>query len=213
MMDYRKRSSQLVIANKRLAYQNLEKEKRAAELLVVLDQLALQNHQMEERAAELVIANRELAYQNQEKEKRAAELSIANHELAFQNSEKEKRAAELILANHELAFQNKEKESRAAELVVKNNELGKAEEYLKEHIVSLEEMMFMTSHKVRQPVANILGLANILGQLVNSHDELMTSVGCIKDSAEALDSFIKEFTNYIVELDQKWKNTRFDTNS
>jgi signal transduction histidine kinase len=192
MMDYRKRSSQLVIANKRLAYQNLEKEKRAAELLVVLDQLALQNHQMEERAAELVIANRELAYQNQEKEKRAAELGIANHELAFQNSEKEKRAAELI---------------------VKNNELGKAEEYLKEHIVSLEEMMFMTSHKVRQPVANILGLANILGQLVNSHDELITSVNCIKESAEALDSFIKEFTNYIVELDQKWKSTRFDTNS
>ena len=67
----------LIVANKELIYQNLEKEKRADELL---------------------IANKELAFQNQEKEKRATELVIANTELLFQNEEKEKRATELMRA-------------------------------------------------------------------------------------------------------------------
>ena len=74
-----KMATELRIANKELAYQNLEKEKRAEEL---------------------IIANKELAFQNNEKEKRAEELIIANKELAFQNGEKEKRAAELIIANY-----------------------------------------------------------------------------------------------------------------
>ena len=47
----------LSIANRKLLFQNEEKEKRAAELS---------------------IANKELIFQNEEKEKRAAELSIAN---------------------------------------------------------------------------------------------------------------------------------------
>ncbi|MFA6484303.1 MAG: PAS domain S-box protein, partial [Bacteroidales bacterium] len=65
-----KAENELIIANKKLLFQNEEKEKRAAEL---------------------VIANKELVFQNDEKEKRAAELVIANKELAFQNEEKEKR--------------------------------------------------------------------------------------------------------------------------
>ncbi len=48
---------ELIIANKKLVFQNKEKEKLAAKL---------------------IIANRELAFQNTEKEKRADELIIAN---------------------------------------------------------------------------------------------------------------------------------------
>jgi len=67
--------TELVIANKELAFQHAERIKRAAEL---------------------AIANVELAFQNEEKKKRAAELAIANKELAFQNEEKKKRAAEQL---------------------------------------------------------------------------------------------------------------------
>ena len=74
-------AQELIIANKELAFQIIEKEKYVAELL---------------------IANKELAFQNKEKEKRAAELLIANTELAFQNKEKEKRATELLIANKKL---------------------------------------------------------------------------------------------------------------
>jgi light-regulated signal transduction histidine kinase (bacteriophytochrome) len=93
------------------------------ELIIATKKLIFQNEEIEKRAAELIIANKELAFQNEEKEKRAAELIIANKELVFQNEEKEKRAAELIIANKELAFQNEEKEKRAAELIIANKEL------------------------------------------------------------------------------------------
>ena len=54
----------LIIANKELAFQNVEKGKRAKEL---------------------IIANRELASQNSEKEKRADELIIVDKEVQMKN--------------------------------------------------------------------------------------------------------------------------------
>ena len=128
----------LIIANKELAFQNVEKGKRAKELIIANRELASQNSEKEKRADELIMANIELAFQNEEKEKRVAELIIAdkekkkradeliiaNKELAFQNREKEKRADELIMANKELAFQNEEKARRADELILANKELA-----------------------------------------------------------------------------------------
>ena len=107
-------ATELLNANKELAFQNDEKEKRAAELVIANKELAFQNTEKEKRAAELVIANRELLLQNEVKEKRASELIIANKELAFQNTEKEKRAAELVIADKEIDFQNTEKEKLEA---------------------------------------------------------------------------------------------------
>jgi PAS domain S-box-containing protein len=75
-------------------------KKSEADLIHANKKLAFQNEEKEKRAAELGIANKELAFQNEEKGKRAAELGIANKELVFQNEEKEKRAAELIIANY-----------------------------------------------------------------------------------------------------------------
>ncbi len=113
----------LIIANKELAFQDKEKGRRADELIIADKQLAFQDKEKGKRADELVIANKELQFQNEEKEKRANELYIANEELLFQNKEKEKRAAELIIANKELVFQTGEKEKRAAELVIADIEL------------------------------------------------------------------------------------------
>ncbi|ALJ00215.1 PAS domain S-box protein [Rufibacter tibetensis] len=120
----KKWATELLLANKELAFQHNEKVKRADELSIANAELAFQNDEKEKRAQELSIANAELAFQNNEKEKRAQELGIANKELAFQNDEKEKRAAELVLANKELAFQNDEKIKRAAELRIANYARG-----------------------------------------------------------------------------------------
>lgn len=68
----------------------------ATELITANKELAFQNEEKEKRAAELIIANKELAFQNDEKEKRAAELVIANKELASQGEEKAERDAEFI---------------------------------------------------------------------------------------------------------------------
>jgi PAS domain S-box-containing protein len=82
--DRKQAAIELIIANKKLAFENKEKDKRAVELI-------LANEEKEKRAAELIIANKKLAFENKEKDKRAAELAIANEE-------KDKRAAELIIA-------------------------------------------------------------------------------------------------------------------
>lgn len=204
-MDQRNKRTELTIANKELAFQIEEKKKHVEELIVTKKERVIQNKERKKRAAELISANKELAFQNKEKENRAAELITANRELIFQNEEKGKRAAELIIANHELAFQNEEKEKRSAEFIIDNHELEKAEEYLKEYINGLEEMMPITLHKVRQPICNILGIASILDSFLNSPDKLLESVKYIKKSALDLDTFTKELTLFISDLEHKGK--------
>jgi two-component system CheB/CheR fusion protein len=157
-----KKSDELIIANKELAFQNKEKKNRAAELVIANKELAFQNKEKKNRAAELVIANKELAFQNKEKKNRAADLAIANKELAFQNVQKENRAAELAVANKELAFQNVEKENRAAELVIANKELAfqnvQKENRAAELIIANKELAFQNIEKENR--AAELAIAN-----------------------------------------------------
>ncbi len=179
---------------------NIENEaslNSANDLTAANNELAFQFAEKEKRAAELIIANKELLFQNEEKEKRAAELVIANKELLFQNEEKEKRAAELQTANKELLFQNEEKEKRATELITANYELKKAEDKHIVHIKDLEDMMFMISHKVRLPVANILGLSELINVDKNNPEELKKLLILIKESVQLLDNFTGELSAFI----------------
>ncbi len=214
----------LAIAKKELAYQYAEKGERATELAIANLELAYEEDEKEKRAAELVIANKELIFQNAEKEKRANELLIANKELAFQNKEKGKRAKELLIANRRLSIQNKnlaecadkltiahyelsvqyaEKEIKAIELMNANKELKTAQDFQSQYIQNLRHMVFITSHKIRQPIANIMGISNLLPCSINSPDELLKLTGFMKDSALALDNFTRELTIYLCNQESK----------
>ena len=154
---------------------------------------------------ELFVAYRELSYRHDELEKCAADLGIANRKLSMQNEDKKKRAAELIIANKELAFQNKEKEKRAVELAEACEELRKSEISLIQYILGLEEMMFLTSHKVRQSITNILGVSEVIDKSINSPEELRKLVGYLKDSATSLDVFTRDLTTLMSKMEKRVK--------
>jgi len=184
-------SDELILANKELAFQNIEKENRAAELVIANKELAFQSEEKENRAAELVIANKELAFQNVQKESRAAELAIANKELAFQNEEKENRAAELAIANKELAFQNEEKEKRAIDLIILSEDLRSANNELQEKAILLSKQ----EEKVRSINLDLIQLNQELEERVTHR-------------TKALAASEKQFRNMMETIPQiAWTNT------
>jgi hypothetical protein len=61
-------------------------------------------------------------------------------------------------------------------------------------------MLVMTSHGVRQPVANILGLAQLFEKSIGSPNELMQLVDYMKQSALALDVFTKKLTVFMCNI-------------
>jgi len=81
-------------------------------------------------------------------------------------------------------------------------QLKMAEKEKTEYIKSLEEMMFMTSHKVRLPIANIIGIAALLDYDLNK-EELAKIMDNVKDSVTALDAFTRELTMFIHNVKKK----------
>jgi len=75
-------------------------------------------------------------------------------------------------------------------------ELKIAEAEKEKYINNLEEMMFITSHKMRHPVTQIMGIENLLTYTL-SKEELEKVIGYIKESISSLDTFTRELTVFI----------------
>lgn len=74
---------------------------------------------------------------------------------------------------------------------------------------AMEEMLFITSHKVRKPVANILALSNIIDSTdeLNEHEiKAFGQLFCA--SAAELDDFTKELNSFL-QAGQKNTNSTF----
>lgn len=82
-----------------------------------------------------------------------------------------------------------------------------AEQQKQDYINDLEEMMFMTSHKLRHPITQILGLSVLLSDEL-TQEELATLIGYSKDAVLSLDSFSRELTMFI--RDRHTKNKSWD---
>jgi len=74
-----------------------------------------------------------------------------------------------------------------------------------QHLLALREMMFINSHKVRKPAANILGLVNAINiDSANlSGPRLKKQFEYLKSSANELDDFIKELNAFIEQAEQE----------
>src|SRR4051812_42373565 len=64
----------------------------------------------------------------------------------------------------------------------------------KEYLKELKEIMHSISHRIRQPVASILGLIGLLDHQENSAEEIKKILLYLKASAASLDKFTKELS-------------------
>jgi PAS domain S-box-containing protein len=81
-------------------------------------------------------------------------------------------------------------------------QLKQAEKEKTAYIKSLEEMMFMTSHKVRLPIANIIGISDLLEYDLDK-EELIKVIDNMKASINSLDTFTRELTMFIHNVKKK----------
>lgn len=132
---------------------------------------------------------------NSKKEK----LTNSYKALLLKHEELVKCSADLTSANEKLNIQYKEKDKRASELAIINLSLKKSEERQQEHILGLEKMLFMISHKIRQPVAQILGLSDLIENEKYSPKEFKEMLVFIKQSAHSLDTLTRELSKFIQE--------------
>jgi PAS domain S-box-containing protein len=82
-------------------------------------------------------------------------------------------------------------------------ERKKAEEKKSEYLQGLEEMLFITSHKVRQPVTQILGMVSLLNKEDCTQEDLLKISGYMKDSLDSLNNFTNELTQFLHELQER----------
>lgn len=76
----------------------------------------------------------------------------------------------------------------------------KAEKEHHDYTLSLEEMLFNISHKLRVPIANLMGLGNIAESSNNSAEELKSIMGYIKPTITVLDEFARDLTRFIEQI-------------
>jgi signal transduction histidine kinase len=162
--------------------------------------LIFQNQQNENRVAKLVVDNQKLFAQNDEKEKGITELKNVNKVLMFHYQKHKECHEELAIANKNLHNQNNKNERQGILLLKVNKELKKAKEIQKGYIEGLESILFMTSHRIRQPIANILGLSYLLNESKNSKEEIKVFIEFIKQSALTLDVYTQELSSYTFDL-------------
>jgi signal transduction histidine kinase len=74
-----------------------------------------------------------------------------------------------------------------------------------QHLKEMENMLFIISHGVRKPVANILGLIEIIniGDDVLSEGDLKNQCQYLHYSANELDNFIKQLNALVEQIEQE----------
>lgn len=71
------------------------------------------------------------------------------------------------------------------------------DDQLKDYLEKLEKFAYLTSHSLRRPVANILGLASLMQEELNVSESMKDCLIEIKRSSSQLDQVIKEMTEAI----------------
>ena len=119
-------------------------------------------------------------------EERTREIQQKTEEIQAQNEEIMAQAEEIQGINENLEMLVKQ---RTAELEKKNK--------------ALEEYAFINAHKLRSPVASILGLLNLLAK-TETKDDTKVIGEHLQQSAEKLDAVVRSITQAIEKADNKY---------
>jgi len=153
----------------------------------LIDKLEVRNRELEE------IKNR----LEQLVDIRTLELRIANDDLKTTNDELITTNEELMALNEHLSEKNMKIESLHRELVDINENLEHKVELrtvaLKAQNKHLEEYAFINAHKLRSPVARILGLINLMKKDVPLEEQKLMFEYLVK-SSEELDQIIRSIS-------------------
>jgi len=82
-------------------------------------------------------------------------------------------------------------------------ERKRSEQERTEDIKGIERILSMTSYNLQQPIAHIRGLVNILKTCKNSPEELDKIIDHLEISATSLDTYTREITGFVYNLETK----------
>lgn len=80
------------------------------------------------------------------------------------------------------------------------SERKRAEKERQRQLKGLEDMLHLTSHKVRQPVNSIMGVTSLLEDPGHSPEQVKEMLGYIRQSALSLDAFTRELVVFMHDL-------------
>ena len=161
----------------------------------VIKELYRQEEEKRKRASELIDFFEETLVQLEDKDKRLREQLIENKVLRSQNDILIARVAELLNVKQELIRLENEKEKQKLEAILYFKDFKTSEEYSRMYLKGLEKSMYVTSHSIRKPITNILGLVNRLESSPYLHQSMRLPLSYIKESAQELDRFTREMAS------------------
>ncbi len=83
------------------------------------------------------------------------------------------------------------------------DERKRAEKELQDNVISLEKMIFMISHRVRQPVSQILEIVSVLEDSETPKDQSLELISYLKEAGQELDMITNELTQFMNNLRSK----------
>jgi signal transduction histidine kinase len=129
--------------------------------------------------------------------KNKIEVADDNEALLSQKKDLEQCETDLHDANKTITEHVVTKKEQSKLLKIAQKEAEKAEKIQKIYEKGLRKMMYIISHKIRQPITKIMGLSVLLEDDTNNPEEIQQIVSYIKQSSELLDEFTKELTLFV----------------
>jgi len=108
-----------------------------------------------------------------------------------------------IVLENKPTFQTENNLNAVVELQLLNFQLSETKKKLLAYKEEIRKILFMTSHQVRQPIANILALTNLLNISADTPPEIKKTVNYIKESVKVLDNYTKNLTDIVIAIAQK----------